>query len=107
MSGAPEEDGAEADCAAFGISPAFAALPDQDTTGIWADHVPALLAFLRVTTQWRVVGGDGGGRRVIGLDYAGAKIAWDYAGTVMTPDLWAQVQMIERGARDAMNGNHE
>jgi hypothetical protein len=44
-----------------------------------------------------------GGVAMTGLDYAGARAGLDLAGIAMTPALWADVQVIERGALAAMN----
>jgi Phage related hypothetical protein (DUF1799) len=71
--------------------------------GLWADHLDAFTAFLAVCTQWcRITPGDGT-VRLGGLDYAGVRAGLDMAGIVMTPEAWAQLQAIERGARDAWN----
>jgi hypothetical protein len=77
---------------------------DDDSHGIWPDNVPAVAAFLRVQTQWTYVcPGDGSVRRA-GLDYQGARAAFDLAGVEMTPDLFAELQVIEAGVLSADHG---
>ena len=36
-----------------------------------------------------------------GLHYGCAQVAWELGGVEMTPDLFAEVQLIERGAIEA------
>lgn len=43
------------------------------------------------------------GAAAVGLDYAGARAGLGLAGIEMTPELWADVQEIERAAIAAMN----
>jgi hypothetical protein len=38
-----------------------------------------------------------------GLDYAGVSHGFGLSGIEPTPELWADIQMIERGAMCAMN----
>ncbi|WIY25065.1 DUF1799 domain-containing protein [Parasedimentitalea psychrophila] len=82
------------------IGPGF----DQDL-GVWAANVDAVEAFLDVTTQFIRLAMPDGTFRVTGLNYPGAQAAWQMAGLKITPDLFAQVQMIERGALAEWNGN--
>ncbi len=77
---------------------------DDDSHGIWPENVPAVEAFLRVQTQWRYAcPGDGTVRR-LGLDYPGVKAGLDLAGAEMTPDLFAELQVIEAGVLAADHG---
>lgn len=78
---------------------------DRADEGVWPDHAAAVEAFLAVETQWRWVGGGMGGLMAIGLDYAGVQAGLALAGVEMTPDLWAQVRLIEAGAAAALNGD--
>jgi len=78
--------------------------PDQDL-GVWDQHVEAVQAFLDVTTQFNRLAMPDGTFRVTGLNYPGAQAAWAMAGVDITPDLFAQVQMIERGALAQWSGN--
>ena len=76
--------------------------PEPDTqVGLWDVHQPALLAFLAVCTQWRVVAGETGLIHT-GLDYTAADAGLRRAGIETTPDLWADLQAIETGALAAL-----
>lgn len=90
------------DCALFGVDPALFAETDDDD-GLWPENAPALEAFLAVTTQWRVVATAKGPLFFAGIDYQGARAGFDLAGIAMTPEVWADVQMIEAGAWGALN----
>lgn len=90
------------DCKAFGIDPALLAAPTTEGEGVWPDHLEAVTAFLAVSTQWRVLAGEGGAYW-LGLDHAAAKAGLDLAGISLTPAQWADVQMIEAGAKAALN----
>lgn len=68
---------------------------------MWADHLPALDAFLAICRQWRVTAAG----RFLGLDYAAVQAGLELAGIVMTPDLWSEVQLIEAGACKGLNGD--
>jgi len=95
----------ETDCELLGIPlDDIGADPDQDL-GVWAENVDAMQAFLDVTTQFTRLAMPDGTFRVSGLNYPGAQAAWQMAGLNITPDLFAQVQMIERGALAEWNGN--
>ena len=84
----------------WGIDAANLDLGEED--GLWPDHLPALHAFLAMSGQWRTV--FTGERTLwVGLDYAAARVALDLAGLSVTPAEWADVQMIEAGARAALN----
>jgi len=62
------------------------------------------MAYLEVHTQWRVVARAEGGLYAVGLDYAGVQAGLKLAGVKVTKGLWADLRMIEIGARDAKNG---
>lgn len=85
----------------MGIDPATLPGTHRDQDGVWPEHVAALEAFLSVQHQWRLSGSG----RVLGLDYASVRAGFDLAGIEMTPDLWSDVQLIERGACAALNGD--
>lgn len=68
-----------------------------------AEHWPALEAFLSVCSQWRMVTAKEIGTRTIGLDYGAVEVGLRFAGIEMNPALWSEVQLIEQGARGAMN----
>lgn len=61
------------------------------------------MAFLGVASQFRGIS-LGGGLLWLGLDYRGVQAGWQMAGEEIPPDLWTQVQLIEAGARAALNG---
>ncbi|MBL4751455.1 MAG: DUF1799 domain-containing protein [Amylibacter sp.] len=63
----------------------------------------AAKAFLTVTTQWRMVALPNGKLLATGLDYAGAKSGLKLAGIKPNAVLWAELRMIEQGARSTMN----
>lgn len=101
--GPSDED--KTDCKLLGI-PLDGITPDNDRElGVWASNVDAVQAFLDVTTQFTRLAMPDGTFRVTGLNYPGAQAAWQMAGVDVTPDLFAQVQMIERGALAEWNGN--
>lgn len=78
--------------------------PDTaEADGVWAEHVPALRAFLVAATQWRFVPRGEGGLRAIGLDYAGVDAALRRSGIETTPRIWRDMQAIEIAARTALN----
>lgn len=63
----------------------------------------AVDAFLAVDSQWR----QSPKGRFLGLDYTAVRAGLDLAGIEVTPDLWSDVQLIEAGARRALNGDDE
>lgn len=73
-------------------------------TGIWAENVPALAAFLSIGSQMRWIAPGLGAARAIGLDYQGARAGLDLAGVAVTPALWADIRVIEGAAVAALNG---
>ena len=96
--GGARSDDAASDAALFGLDWQPEARDDE---GLWAEHQAAFLAFLAVSTQWRVVAGETGLIRT-GLDYAAADAGLRRAGIETTPDLWADLQAIETGALAAL-----
>lgn len=77
--------------------------PPSDSGAVWRRNAPAVAAFLSITTQWRVSAGMKG-LFYLGLDYDGARAGLELAGMEVTPALWADVRLMERAARDALNG---
>lgn len=63
------------------------------------------MAFLRVATQWRYVCPGDGSVRHSGLDYSGVRAALDMAEIEVTPDLFAELQVIEAGALSPETGD--
>ncbi|MBY6117398.1 DUF1799 domain-containing protein [Mameliella alba] len=78
--------------------------PEEQDEGVWPELVEALNAFAAVMNQWRVLPVFGGRPQFLGLDYAAAEAGLRLAGIDATPDLWADIQVIEIGAKEAMNG---
>ena len=67
----------------------------------------AVEAFLCVSTQWRLTGLADGKLFAGGLDYAAVKAGLKMAGIKATKRLLSELQMIELGARSAMNGSSQ
>ena len=99
---AREEDDALADARRWGIDPDLVRPAEDAPTGVWPEHVAAVEAFLAIAGQWRMVAGMGG-LLALGLDYTAARAGLDLAGFNVTPDLWADIQVIEAGAKAVMN----
>jgi hypothetical protein len=78
-------------------------LTTTETAGLWESNVPAVTAFLCIDSQFRMTGLASGGVLVSGLDYSGARAGLALAGIAVTPDLWADIQVIEAGAVGEMN----
>lgn len=97
--GGARSDDAASDAALFGLDwqP-----EERDDEGLWAEHRAAFAAFLAVSTQWRVVAGRAG-LIFTGLDYAGADAGLTRAGIEVTPQIWADLRVIETGALAALN----
>lgn len=103
LSDRPVADDALADAELWGLdlSPADLA-PALDDDAVWSSNVEAVVAFLAVSTQWRVAAGATGLIHT-GLDYGAARAGLDLAGIAVTPAVWAGVQAVERGALAAMH----
>lgn len=91
----------EDDAAFWGIPIDLMGLPEDQ--GVWPEHVAAVEAFLICSSQWRTVARFGAPPLWIGLDYTGCSAAWDMAGVEITPQQWAEIQLIEAGAKAALN----
>lgn len=77
---------------------------DDQCDGVWPENVPAVEAYVAVSSQWEVIARADGSERVIGLRYGDATVGLRNAGIEVTPALWTDLQMVEIGARAAMNG---
>jgi Phage related hypothetical protein (DUF1799) len=97
-----EIDDARADAIRWGLDPADFALPETDE-GIWEMHVPVVQAFLAVRTQLVFVAGAMGNMVCTGLDYARARAGLRMAGIRLTADQFADLQLVEQGAMQALN----
>lgn len=75
---------------------------DQD--GLWPEHRQAAEAFMRIRNQWTVLPVFGGAPIWVGLDYTAARNGLEMAGYDITPEFWSEIQLIEQGARAALNG---
>ena len=89
------------DARLWGLDPTQFQGPDDG--GLWEVHIPALNAFLTVSSQWRILVRQDGTYAHLGLDYTAARMGFRLAGLKVPPDLWADVQMIEAGAIAALN----
>ena len=93
-------DDAMADARLLGIDLDPVEVEEADE-GVWPENVPAVVAFLSVQTQWRVVAGSSQ-LHYIGLDYAGVAAGLTAANINVTPELWSDIRLIEMGARAAL-----
>lgn len=74
--------------------------------GLWEEHLPAWSAWCAVSMQWRteVLSGLAGARLIwLGLDYVAAKAGIELSGVEVTPEIWAEVRVIEEGAVEELN----
>jgi hypothetical protein len=70
--------------------------------GIWIQHLETFRAFLAVADQWRCV--PRGEQMIwLGLDYSAVKAGLEMAALALTPEAWADFQLIEVGAKAALN----
>ena len=103
QTGAPRDD-ARSDAERWGLELPPGLLDREESAGVWPDNIPALEAFCAVSTQWRMIALADGREKAVGLDYPAVRAGREMAGTEVTPVLWSALQMIEIGARAAMNG---
>ena len=68
-----------------------ALLTRQEAFDVWPENWPAVEAFLRVQTQWKV--GSFGG--LMGLDYAGVESAFRMMGVSNTAEMFDTLQVME------------
>ncbi|MGH1416900.1 MAG: DUF1799 domain-containing protein [Pelagimonas sp.] len=73
--------------------------------GLWPEHEQAAEGFLRIRSQWRVLPAFGAAPVWLGLDYTAAETGLRLAGFDLTPEFWGQIQLIEQGAKAALNGD--
>ena len=102
LRGSGRDDELDADARFWGLDPALFQ-PDEEAIGLWEAHAAALHAFLVVESQWNVVSLASGGMMWVGLDYAGVRAGLRGAGLKLSPEQWADLQLIETGALNALN----
>lgn len=73
--------------------------------GLWPEHQQAVEAYLAIAGQWRVVPRWRDRPIWLGLDYAAANAGFGLSGMTITPELWAEIRLIEQGAKAALNGD--
>ncbi|RTR02055.1 hypothetical protein EKG36_13090 [Halomonas nitroreducens] len=71
---------------------------------MWEEHWPALRVFLACRTQWRVIAGMGGAVHQ-GLDYPALESVMRMQGVEDAAAMLEQVQQLEGGALEVINGN--
>lgn len=101
---APPRDDALHDAQMLGVTLPAGMLERDEEDGLWPENVAAVEAYLVVSTQWRITGRADGGLHAVGLDYSGVSKGFEMAGIAVSPALWSDLQMVEIGARAAMNG---
>lgn len=89
------------DAALWGLDPALldSALPEIEDFDVWQDNVDALNVFLRLSTQWKVAGMGG----FTGLDYLALEAVLRLTNTSSTPELFDDIQEMERAALPILN----
>ena len=80
------------------------AASQQSGFKVWRRNWGTLLAFLAVSSQWRAIATANGAVYWQGLDYTAALASLKAEGVNVTPSLWKGVRVMERAARDALNG---
>ena len=83
------------------------ALGARTGEALWAMHLTAFRALCAAGTQWRTrlaLTAGNLAERVIGLDYAGLRVALDAIGLALDAEDWRQLMVLERAAAAAMNG---
>jgi hypothetical protein len=91
--GLPEEAVAELEAASV-----------DDGFEVWPENWEALEAFLAVSTQWRAIGRADGSVYWQGLDYAAVAAGLNGLGFATTPQIWADLKVMEAAARNRLNG---
>ncbi len=107
-------DDALSDALAMGLSADEIARLEQQLArssgafdGVWPDHVTAVAAFVAAATQWRTALAalaDGIASRFLGLDYAGASVAWNAFGITIGAEDMGRLRTLENAAATLLNG---
>ncbi len=71
---------------------------------MWRQNWDIVIAFLSVSSQWRVVPLASGATYWQGLDYPAVEIGLKRAGLDLSPVQWRGLQSMEAEARNALNG---
>lgn len=80
------------------MPPEIAAAIEADADfDLWPENEPSFTLFTNIQTQWRV-----GMNGASGLDYHGVGAAVQMMGKTMTPELFSDIQIMERAALKAM-----
>lgn len=72
--------------------------------GVWRQNWEIVIAFLSVSSQWRVVPLASGATYWLGLDYVAARAGLDAEEMSLGPAQWRGLRTMEGAARDALNG---
>lgn len=72
---------------------------EDDAVAIWPEHEDVVRLFLALGTQWRVGGMAGA---PLGLEYGAIETTGRLMGIEVTPDLFADLQVMEAEARDVL-----
>ncbi|WP_163266447.1 DUF1799 domain-containing protein [Chelativorans alearense] len=78
-------------------------------SGVWPQNRETVDAFVGGASQWRTALAFEAGRPRtlwIGLDYAGMAVALSARGLALSAGLLSGIQVMEMGARDALNASH-
>lgn len=76
----------------------------DDLFEVWPENWEVLEAFLSVSTQWRAIGRADGSVYWQGLDYASVAAGLNGLGLAATPQIWADLKVMEAAARNRLNG---
>ena len=80
------------------MPPEIAAAIEADADfDLWPENEPSFTLFTKIQTQWRT-----GMSGATGLDYHGVGAAVQMMGKAMTPELFSDIQLMERAALKAM-----
>lgn len=90
--GQVDPEGALAEAIELGLDVTGLARAVERFEGVWEMNVPAVMAFLAISSQWVDQS----------LDYARAEAGLRLAGIDAGAELWAEIRLIEQGAAEAI-----
>lgn len=90
------------DAKVLGIAPPAMPVPEHTDFEVWQDNWPTLELFCRAGTQWRVTAMG----NAAGLDYVGLEAVARLSGFQLTPEVFADIQAMERAALPVLNGRN-